>query len=105
MSRVNDQVASRKRRKRILKDARGYRGGRSKLIRSAMEAVDKAGCYAYRDRRNKKRVIRALWIARINAAARMNGITYSRFMEGVIKSGVELNRTVKRGLSRELLYF
>ena len=78
MPRVKFSVASRKRRKKVLKQARGYFGARSRLYRTAREAVNRAQAYAYRDRRNRKREFRRLWIARITAAARLNGISYSR---------------------------
>jgi len=74
--------------------ASGFRGGRGRLFRTARESVDKALQYAYRDRKVRKREMRALWIARINAAARSNGITYSRFMDGLRKAGVELDRKI-----------
>ena len=92
MPRVKRSVAARKRRKRVLKQAKGYYGGRSKLHGTAQEAVEKAGLYAYRDRRQKKRVFRALWIARINAAAREHELSYSRFMNGLSKAGVSIDR-------------
>ena len=92
--RVRKSPKSRRRRKKILKLAKGYRGGRSKLIRTASDAVDKALMYAYRDRRARKRDFRRLWIARINAAARMNDLTYSRFMHGLKLADVELDRKV-----------
>jgi len=76
----------------MLKNAKGYRGGRNILIRSATEAVEKGWNYAYRDRRNRKREFRRLWIARINAAARIHGLSYSRFIDGLKKAGVDLNR-------------
>jgi large subunit ribosomal protein L20 len=76
----------------VLKLAKGYRGARSKLFRSATEAVDRALNYAFRDRKVRKRDFRALWIARINAAVRNEGMTYSRFMEGLTKAGIEINR-------------
>lgn len=94
MPRVKRGVQARKRKKKILKAAKGYRGARSRLIRTAMEAVDKALLYAYAHRRTKKREMRRLWIARINAAARLNGITYSRLMEGLTKANVALDRKV-----------
>ena len=99
MPRATNNVASRRRRKKILKQAKGYRGGRSKLIRTASDAVDRAGQYAYRDRRQKKRTFRALWIARINAAARENGTTYSQLISGLSKAGVEVNRKVLADLA------
>ncbi|MGD9365428.1 MAG: 50S ribosomal protein L20 [Desulfobacteraceae bacterium] len=85
---------ARQRRKKVLKLAKGYRGGRSKLFRTAADAVDKALMYAYRDRRQRKREFRRLWIARINAAARMNNISYSRFIHGLKKADVTLDRKV-----------
>lgn len=94
MSRVTRGFKARRRRNRVLKLAKGYRGGRHRLYRSATEAVDRALVYAYRDRRARKRDFRRLWIARINAAASMNGVTYSRFMGGLKKAGVELDRKV-----------
>ncbi len=92
MPRVTRGFKARRRRNRVLKLAKGYRGGRSRLFRSATEAVDKALCYAYRDRRNKKRDFRRLWIARISAAAKLNGINYSRLMGGLNKAQVEIDR-------------
>jgi len=92
MPRVKRAVHAHKKKRKVLKAAKGYRGSRSNLYRIAMETLDKALCYAYRDRRAKKRDMRGLWIARINAAARMNGITYSRLMEGLRKANVELDR-------------
>jgi len=94
MPRAKGGPKTRQRRKGRLKMAKGYYGAKSKLFRTATEAVDKSLVYAYRDRRNKKREIRRLWIARINAAARSYGISYSRFMEGLKKAGVLLNRKV-----------
>ena len=85
---------ARQRRKKVLKLAKGYRGGRSKLYRTAADAVDKALMYAYRDRRQRKRDFRRLWIARINAAARINNISYSRFIHGLKKADVTLDRKV-----------
>jgi len=94
MARVTRGFKARRRRNRVLKLAKGYRGGRHKLYRTATEAVDRALVYAYRDRRNKKRDFRRLWIARINAGAQMNDINYSRFMGGLKKAGVELDRKI-----------
>ena len=94
MPRSVNAVASRRRRKKILKSARGYFGARSKVYTVAKNAVEKALSYAYRDRRNKKRAFRRLWIARINAAARMNGTTYSQLMHKLSKADVGLNRKV-----------
>lgn len=92
--RVKRGVKARKRRQKVLKLARGYRGGRSKLYRTAADSVDKALMYAYRDRRQRKRDFRQLWIARINAAARLNQLSYSKFMHGLKLAGVELDRKV-----------
>lgn len=97
--RVKRGFKARKRRKKILKLAKGFRGGRSKLIRTASDAVDKALMYSYRDRRVRKRDFRRLWIARINAAARMNGISYSRMINGLKKAGIELDRKVLADLA------
>ncbi|MGB3802066.1 MAG: 50S ribosomal protein L20 [Lewinella sp.] len=99
MPRSVNAVASRARRKRILKAAKGYFGARSKVYTVAKNAVDKGMAYAYRDRRNKKRVFRRLWIARINAAARQNGTTYSRLMHGLKTAEVGLNRKVLADLA------
>ncbi len=92
MARVKRSVASRRRRRRILQEAKGYQGGRGRLLRSAREAVERAWRYAYRDRRQRKRDFRGLWIVRINAAAREHGLSYSRLMEGLRKAGVEVDR-------------
>jgi large subunit ribosomal protein L20 len=92
--RVKRGFKARKRRKKVLKLAKGFRGGRSKLFRTAADAVDKALMYAYRDRRVRKRDFRRLWIARINAAARMNNLSYSKFIHGLKIAGVELDRKV-----------
>ncbi|RCX13783.1 LSU ribosomal protein L20P [Anaerobacterium chartisolvens] len=94
MSRVKGAVRTRARHKKILKLAKGYFGAKSKLFRLANQAVMKSLVYAYRDRKAKKRDFRKLWIARINAAARINGMSYSRFINGLKKSGVSLNRKV-----------
>jgi len=94
MPRVTRGFKARRRRNRVLKLAKGYRGGRSRLYRTATEAVDRALCYAYRDRKGRKRDFRRLWITRINAGARMNGINYSRFISGLSKAGIELDRKV-----------
>ena len=94
MPRVASNVASSRRKKKILKLAKGYRGGRSKLYRTAADAVDKALMYAYRDRRAKKRDFRRLWIARINAGARLDDISYSKFMHGLRQANVNLDRKV-----------
>jgi large subunit ribosomal protein L20 len=94
MPRVKRGVQAHARHKKIMKAAKGYYGARSKVFRVAKQAVIKAGQYAYRDRRQKKRQFRTLWIARINAAARMNGLSYSRFMDGMRKVGVVIDRKV-----------
>lgn len=99
MPRSVNAVASRKRRKKILKLARGYFGARSKVYTVAKNAVEKALGYAYRDRKNKKRAFRRLWIARINAGARQNGTTYSRLMHGLAQNGSVLNRKVLADLA------
>ena len=94
MPRVKRGVTARARHKKILKLAKGYRGRRKNVFRIAKQAVMKAGQYAYRDRRTRKRVFRALWIARINAAARGFGITYSKFMAGMKKASIDIDRKV-----------
>ena len=94
MARVKGGAASINRHKKVLKKAKGQRGRRSKCFRTAVQAVEKAGQYAYRDRRNKKRTFRALWIQRINAAARLNDMTYSVFMGGLKLAGIDLDRKV-----------
>ena len=94
MPRVKRGVTARARHKKVLDQAKGYRGRRSTVFRIAKEAVMRAGQYAYRDRRNRKRVFRALWITRINAAAREHGLTYSVFMNGLLKAEIELDRKV-----------
>ena len=99
MPRSVNAVASRKRRKKILKAAKGYFGGRSKVYTVAKNAVDKANGYAFRDRRNKKRAFRRLWIARINAAARMEGMSYSRLINALSVKNVGLNRKVLADLA------
>ena len=92
--RVKRGFKARKRRKKVLKLAKGFRGGRSKLFRTAADAVDKALMYAYRDRRVRKRDFRRLWIARINAAARMNNLSYSKFIHGLKLADIRLDRKV-----------
>ncbi len=94
MPRVKRGVTARARHKKVLELAKGYRGRRKNVYRIAKQAVMKAGQYAYRDRRNRKRVFRRLWIARINAASRSYGITYSRFMAGMKKAAIDLDRKV-----------
>lgn len=92
MPRVKRGVTAHAKHKKILNEAKGYYGARRKVFRVAKQAVIKAGQYAYRDRRQKKRQFRALWIARINAAARMNGLSYSRMMDGLNKADVDIDR-------------
>ena len=92
--RVKRGYKARKRRKKVLKLAKGYRGGRSKLFRTAADAVDKALMYAYRDRKVRKRDFRKLWIIRINAAAHMNDLSYSKFMHGLKLANIEIDRKV-----------
>jgi large subunit ribosomal protein L20 len=99
MPRSVNAVASRRRRKKILKAAKGYFGARSKVYTVAKNAVDKAMGYAYRDRRSKKRAFRRLWIARINAGARQNGVSYSRLMHLLATNGIDLNRKVLADLA------
>jgi large subunit ribosomal protein L20 len=99
MPRTKNSVASRRRRKKVLKAAKGYRGARSKLYRTALDAVDRSRSYAYRDRRQKKRAFRGLWITRINAAARLNGLSYSRLMNGLKRAGIDINRKVLADLA------
>lgn len=94
MPRVKRGVTAHAKHKKVLDQAKGYYGARSKVFRVAKQAVIKAGQYAYRDRRQKKREFRALWITRINAAARLNGLSYSRLMDGLHKAGVEIDRKV-----------
>ena len=94
MARVKRGVTARARHKKVLKRAKGYYGARRKIYRVAVQAVTKAGHYAYRDRRQRKRQFRRLWIARINAAARLSGLSYSRFINGLSKAGIEVDRKV-----------
>ena len=94
MPRANRSVPARARHKKVIDAAKGFRGRRKNVYRIAKQAVMKAGQYAYRDRRQKKRVFRALWIARINAGSRECGLTYSRFMNGLKKASVEVDRKV-----------
>jgi large subunit ribosomal protein L20 len=97
--RVKRGFKARRRRQKVLKLAKGFRGGHSKLFRTAADTVDKALNYAYRDRKQRKRQFRRLWIARINAAARMNDLSYSRFISGLKKAGVNLDRKVLADLA------
>ena len=94
MPRVKRGVTARARHKKVMKAAKGYYGARSRVYRVAVQAVTKAGQYAYRDRRQKKRQFRQLWIARINAAARQNGLSYSRFINGLKKASIEIDRKI-----------
>ena len=99
MPRVKRGVTAHRRHKKILKQAKGYYGARSRIFRVAKQAVIKAGQYAYRDRRQRKRQFRALWITRINAQARANGITYSQFINGLKKANITLDRRVLADLA------
>lgn len=99
MARVKRGVIARRRHKKILKLAKGYYGARSRVFRVAKQAVIKAGQYAYRDRRQRKRQFRALWIARINAGARQNGLSYSRLIAGLKKAAIEIDRKVLADLA------
>lgn len=99
MPRTKNSVASRARRKKVLKAAKGYYGARSRSFKVAKQAVIKAGQYAYRDRRQRKRQFRALWIMRINAAARQHGLSYSRFMAGLKSAAIEVDRRVLADLA------
>ena len=92
MPRATNNVAARQRRKKVLKAAKGYRLGKSRLYATAKDQVEKGWQYAYRDRRAKKRTFRQLWITRINAACRLSGVSYSVFMQGLQKAKIELNR-------------
>jgi large subunit ribosomal protein L20 len=94
MSRVKRGVTAHARHRKVIKQAKGYYGRRKNTIRVAKQAVEKAGQYAYRDRKVRKRTFRALWIQRINAAARANGLTYGRLIDGLKKAGIELDRKV-----------
>jgi large subunit ribosomal protein L20 len=99
MPRVKMNVARLRRKRQILAEAKGYFGRRKNLYKTAKEAVERARRYAYRDRKNRKREFRRLWIVRINAAARQNGLSYSRFMDGLKKSGIEIDRKVLADLA------
>jgi large subunit ribosomal protein L20 len=99
MPRVKSNVARLKRKKKIMRGAKGARGGRSKLYKAAKETVERGWRYAYRDRRNRKREFRRLWIVRINAAARTHDLSYNRFMSGLKKAGVEVNRKLLADLA------
>ena len=99
MARVKRGVVANARHKKVLKQAKGYYGARRKVYRVAKQAVIKAGQYSYRDRRTRKRMFRQLWIVRINAAARQFGLSYSRFMDGLNKAGIEVDRKVLADLA------
>ena len=99
MARVKRGVVARRRHKKMLKQAKGYYGARSRVFRVAKQAVIKAGQYAYRDRRQRKRQFRSLWITRINAASRANGLSYSRLIAGLRKANIELDRKVLADLA------
>jgi len=99
MPRVKRGTAAHKRKKRILKAAKGYYSGRRNLLKTAREAVEKARKYAYRDRKQRKREFRSLWIARINAAAREHGLSYSRLVAGLAEAGVEIDRKILADLA------
>ncbi len=99
MPRVKGGFKTRRKHKKVLKMAKGYRGGRSKLYRSAVETVSRALNYAYRDRKVRKREFRRLWIVRINAAARQHGLSYSRFIAGLTKAEVEVDRKILADLA------
>jgi large subunit ribosomal protein L20 len=99
MARVKRSVQARARHKKVLKEAKGYYGARRKVYRVAKQAVTKAAQYSYRDRRQRKRQFRQLWIVRINAAAREHGLSYSRFMDGLNKAEVEIDRKVLADLA------
>ena len=99
MARVKNGVTAKARHKKVLGKAKGYYGARSKLFKTAKQAVIKAGQYAYRDRRQRKRQFRALWIARINAAARLNGLSYSRMIDGLNKADIEVDRKMLADLA------
>lgn len=99
MARVKRGVVARRRHKKVLDQAKGYYGARSRVFRVAKQAVIKAGQYAYRDRRQRKRQFRALWIARINAEARVNGLSYSKFINGLKKAAIEIDRKILADLA------
>ena len=99
MPRANSSIPRHRRHRKIIKQAKGYYGARSRTFKSAKDAVWNAGTYSYRDRRQRKRVFRRLWIARINAAARLNGISYSAFVGGLKRKGIELDRKILADLA------
>ena len=99
MPRANSSVPKHRRHRKVVKQAKGYYGARSRNFKTAKDAVEKAGLYAYRDRRQKKRQFRRLWIIRINAAARQHGLSYSQFISGLKAKGIELDRKVLAGMA------
>jgi len=99
MPRANSSIPRHKRHRKVVKQAKGYYGARSRTFKSAKDAVTRAGLYAYRDRRQRKRQFRALWIMRINAAARLHGVSYSAFISGLKKHGIELDRKILADLA------
>jgi len=99
MPRANSSVPKHRRHRKVIKQAKGYYGARSRNFKTAKDAVEKAGLYAYRDRRQKKRQFRRLWIIRINAAARQHGLSYSQFISGLKAKGIDLDRKVLAGLA------
>jgi len=99
MARVKRGVTTHARHKKVIKKARGYQGRSKNTFRAAIERVEKAGQYAYRDRRTRKRAFRSLWIQRINAGARLHGLNYSQFMNGLSKAGIELDRKILSDLA------
>ena len=101
MPRANSSVPKHRRHRKVEKQAKGYYGARSRNFKTAKDAVEKAGLYAYRDRRQKKRQFRRLWIIRINAAARQHGLSYSQFISGLKAKGIELDRKVLAGMAMD----
>ena len=101
MTRENSSVTINRRHRKVVKQAKGYYGARSRNFKTAKDAVEKAGLYAYRDRRQKKRQFRRLWIIRINAAARQHGLSYSQFISGLKAKGIELDRKVLAGMAMD----
>ena len=99
MPRARNAVASHKRKKKVFQRAKGFRGGRSKIYRTAKQSVDRALAYSYRDRRQRRRDFRRLWIMRINAATRLDGLSYSQFMSGLKKAGIDINRKMLADLA------
>ena len=99
MPRANSSIPRHNRHRKVVKQAKGYYGARSRTFKSAKDAVTRAGLYAYRDRRQRKRQFRALWIMRINAAARLHGVSYSAFISGLKKHGIKLDRKILADLA------